>query len=95
MTDLTCPKCAGQMRSYERNAITIDQCCECRGVFLDRGELDRLIDIESSSLGESRSREGQPMFEDRDRGHHGDGSRGSGSHGGGRRRKGFLGELFD
>lgn len=45
---LTCPKCGGQMRGYERNGVTVDQCTECRGIFLDRGELDRLIDAENS-----------------------------------------------
>jgi Zn-finger nucleic acid-binding protein len=35
------------MRSYERNGITVDQCTGCRGVFLDRGELERLIDGEN------------------------------------------------
>lgn len=45
---LTCPKCGGQMRSYERNGVTVDQCTECRGIFLDRGELERLIDAENS-----------------------------------------------
>ena len=51
--ELTCPKCQGVMRSYERNGVTIDQCTECRGIFLDRGELDRLIDAENSWHGES------------------------------------------
>ena len=45
--ELTCLKCHGPMRSYERNGIVIDQCAECRGVFLDRGELEKLIDAES------------------------------------------------
>ena len=36
------------MRSYERNGVTVDQCGECRGVFLDRGELERLVDAENS-----------------------------------------------
>jgi Zn-finger nucleic acid-binding protein len=45
---LTCPKCGGEMRSYERNGVTVDQCNECRGIFLDRGELERLIDAENS-----------------------------------------------
>jgi uncharacterized protein len=45
---LTCPKCGGQMRSYERNGVTVDQCGDCRGIFLDRGELERLIDAESA-----------------------------------------------
>ena len=46
--DLTCPKCHGQMRNYERNGVHVDQCTECRGIFLDRGELDRLIDAENA-----------------------------------------------
>lgn len=35
------------MRSYERNGVTVDQCTDCRGLFLDRGELEHLIDAES------------------------------------------------
>jgi Zn-finger nucleic acid-binding protein len=34
------------MRTYERSSITVDQCTECRGIFLDRGELERLVDAE-------------------------------------------------
>jgi uncharacterized protein len=45
--DLTCPKCHGTMRQYERNSVTIDQCGDCRGVFLDRGELEKLMDAEA------------------------------------------------
>jgi Zn-finger nucleic acid-binding protein len=36
------------MRSYERSGVHVDQCTECRGIFLDRGELERLIDAENS-----------------------------------------------
>ncbi len=46
---LICPKCHGQMRTYERNGVLVDQCEECRGIFLDRGELERLLDGESGS----------------------------------------------
>lgn len=46
--DLICPKCRGTMRSYERSGITVDQCSECRGIFLDRGELERLVDAETA-----------------------------------------------
>ena len=45
--DLTCPKCHGSMRTYERNGVHVDQCTECRGIFLDRGELERLVDAEA------------------------------------------------
>jgi Zn-finger nucleic acid-binding protein len=45
-TDLVCPKCQGLMRTYERSGITVDQCGDCRGIFLDRGELERLVEAE-------------------------------------------------
>ena len=46
--ELTCPKCHGTMRTYERNGVHVDQCTECRGIFLDRGELERLVDAETA-----------------------------------------------
>jgi hypothetical protein len=46
---LRCPKCAAEMTTYERSGIVVDQCRECRGIFLDRGELERLVDIESGT----------------------------------------------
>jgi len=46
MSELTCPKCHGSMRQYERNGVHVDQCTECRGIFLDRGELERLTEAE-------------------------------------------------
>ena len=52
--ELTCPKCSGTMRTYERNGVHVDQCSECRGIFLDRGELDRLIDAENAWHGGGR-----------------------------------------
>ena len=66
---LTCPKCRGEMRTYERNGVLIDQCEECRGIFLDRGELEQLLDAER---GDERH---EDRYDDRDRGHHHDGDR--------------------
>jgi Zn-finger nucleic acid-binding protein len=45
---MTCPKCHGELRQYERSGITVDQCTECRGIFLDRGELEKLFEAEAS-----------------------------------------------
>lgn len=45
-----CPKCAVGMETLERNGVTIERCGKCQGVFLDRGELERLIDAESTYL---------------------------------------------
>lgn len=47
MSGLTCPKCHAAMRTYERNGIHIEQCAECRGIFLDRGELEHLVAAEA------------------------------------------------
>lgn len=58
--ELTCPKCHGTMRTYERNGVHVDQCTDCRGIFLDRGELDRLIDAENSWHGGQAAQARQP-----------------------------------
>jgi Zn-finger nucleic acid-binding protein len=34
------------MRQYERSGIHVDQCTECRGIFLDRGELEGMVESE-------------------------------------------------
>jgi uncharacterized protein len=60
MESLTCPKCQGTMRSYERSGVTIDQCADCRGIFLDRGELERLIDADTRFHAEAAAPAGPP-----------------------------------
>jgi uncharacterized protein len=71
-TDLVCPKCQGLMRTYERSGVTLDQCADCRGIFLDRGELEHLVDAEQGwQRGHSapRERERDRSYErERDRG---------------------------
>lgn len=49
MADLMCPKCQAPMRSLERSGVTIERCTECGGVFLDRGELERLEESEMAA----------------------------------------------
>ena len=64
-TDLICPKCQALMRTYERSGVHVDQCTDCRGIFLDRGELERLVDAEQ---GWQRSHSaGRERDSDRDR----------------------------
>ena len=67
---LTCPKCRGEMRTYERNGILIDQCEECRGIFLDRGELEQLLDAERGH--DRRDERDEERYDDHDRAHHQD-----------------------
>ena len=94
--ELTCPKCQGAMRSYERNGVTVDQCSECRGIFLDRGELERLVDAEKAWHSAQPAAQPQPSYGDapyRDGGYGGPGG-GYGKHPK-KRRKSFMDELFD
>ncbi|WP_026341364.1 zf-TFIIB domain-containing protein [Actinomadura atramentaria] len=43
-----CPKCRGLMRTYTRNGVHIEQCDNCRGIFLDYGELEALSRMEAA-----------------------------------------------
>ena len=49
-TAMVCPKCHGAMRTYERNGIQLEQCGNCRGLFLDFGELEQLTQMEGRFL---------------------------------------------
>jgi Zn-finger nucleic acid-binding protein len=44
---MQCPKCRGTMRTYNRSGVQIEQCDNCRGIFLDYGELEALTRLES------------------------------------------------
>lgn len=49
---MTCPNCGETLRERERSGIEIDMCPACRGIWLDRGELEKLIDRESRYSGD-------------------------------------------
>ena len=96
---MTCPKCQGDMRTYERNGVDIDQCTECRGIFLDRGELERLSSAETNYYGGERSssKSGHRDHDDDDDDDDDDRHRSSSHHGGShrsKRKESFLGDLF-
>jgi Zn-finger nucleic acid-binding protein len=42
--EMLCPVCKKELRMTERQGIEVDYCPECRGIWLDRGELDKLIE---------------------------------------------------
>ena len=41
---MKCPNCNVALTMADRNGIEIDYCPDCRGVWLDRGELDKIIE---------------------------------------------------
>jgi Zn-finger nucleic acid-binding protein len=89
-----CPVCKDvTLIMADRQGIEVDYCLQCRGVWLDRGELDKLIERAALAMGTSERQTPQ-----RDRG--------SGDYREHRaydedeyhwkkRKRGFLGELFD
>ncbi|MBL7684727.1 MAG: zf-TFIIB domain-containing protein [Deltaproteobacteria bacterium] len=42
---LTCPNCQLGMQEIRRNEVLLDTCPQCRGVWLDRGELEKILNI--------------------------------------------------
>lgn len=46
---MLCPVCNVTLAISDRNGVEIDYCPKCRGVWLDRGELDKIIERNSMS----------------------------------------------
>ncbi len=42
---MKCPNCEIPLMMTERKGIEVDFCINCRGIWLDRGELDKLIEM--------------------------------------------------
>lgn len=45
---MKCPSCNETLTMSERQGVEIDFCPKCRGVWLDRGELDKILEREGS-----------------------------------------------
>ena len=78
---LLCPACMVEMQITERQGVEVDYCPQCRGVWLERGELDKILE-RSRRVPSSRHDD-----DDDERYQHG-GVRP-------RQRKSFLENLFD
>jgi len=98
---MKCPTDGSDLVMTERQGIEIDYCPKCRGVWLDRGELDKIIERSASASQQASStpeppRTPQPRYPQADHDHRP-------SHYDPRhqhdprykKRKSFLGELFD
>lgn len=58
---MKCPVCDSSLQMTERSGVEIDYCPKCRGVWLDRGELDKIIERSAPVSDVGR------LLEDRDR----------------------------
>ena len=66
---LMCPNCDGSMQAVQRAGVEFDMCPRCRGVWLDRGELEKLMALERE---ETPAIYGQPRPYSRPDHHHDD-----------------------
>lgn len=91
---MKCPACPdATLAMTERQGVEIDYCPNCRGVWLDRGELDKLIErsataaVPAAAPPATAPPQRRPDFVDSDYGKHG--------HHPGYRRKSWLSDIFD
>ena len=105
---MKCPNCEETLVMTERQGVEIDYCPKCRGVWLDKGELDKII--EKSTVAESnqqlkqtdeirKQRQHDDDDDDNDdeggffnRGRRDNNARSNNPN---RKKGGFLGDLFD
>ena len=89
---MKCPIDNADLVMTERSGIEIDYCPQCRGVWLDRGELDKIIERSSGNAPAAQSAR-ETRYDDRGEhgSQHGRDDRSRGKH----RRGGLLGEIFD
>lgn len=96
---MQCPMCNNvSLVMSERQGIEIDYCPQCRGVWLDRGELDKIIERSSQQAAvapENRAPQSGKPEQKHYREHGDDDDRRYHEYGRKKKRHGFLGELFD
>jgi Zn-finger nucleic acid-binding protein len=78
---MNCPVDGTPLAMSERAEIEIDYCPTCRGVWLDRGELDKIIERATPHEPDAEPTKGLDLHRDR---HHGR-----------RRKRSMLSELFE
>lgn len=107
---MLCPVCRVDLVLSDKQGVEIDYCPQCRGIWLDRGELDKLIEKNAAYEASAKTTDYPPQatapapgyaqtapWGGYNEGHHGEGRHGGGYDRGGHggyRPGGFLGGLF-
>lgn len=78
---MTCPVCNVDLLISDKQGIEIDYCPKCRGIWLDRGELDKIIERSVKDEDQIKDRDFRDKYKSQDYHKY--------------KRKSFLGELFD
>ena len=88
---MLCPVCKVDLLLSEKQGIEIDYCPKCRGIWLDRGELDKIVEKSSNVEDNFRQTERSTNTNYRDDDDDRYKSQGYNKN----RKKSFLGDLFD
>ncbi|MCR6630832.1 MAG: zf-TFIIB domain-containing protein [Magnetospirillum sp.] len=91
---MQCPHCRVPLSIAERQGIEVDYCPQCRGVWLDRGELDKIIERSARQFEAPpppRPAPQQPQYGTPPQG----GQWGEHGHYKHKKRKSFLEDVFD
>jgi uncharacterized protein len=94
---MNCPVCNVALTMAERQGVEIDYCPQCRGIWLDRGELDKIIERseQQNAVKASAPSVDQTLGYEKDYKHHDDHHYDKHGHYGHHRKKSLLRELFD
>jgi uncharacterized protein len=87
---MLCPVCNADLLLSEKQGIEIDYCPKCRGIWLDRGELDKIIERSRDLEDNFRQKERNPQANYRD-----DDYQYKSKENSRYKKKSFLGDLFD
>lgn len=85
---MKCPACDDNLVMAERQGIEIDYCPGCRGVWLDRGELDKIIERSGSTVKSRRDDDSDEYDRERLMGRFGGYPKK-------KKKSSILGEIFD
>ena len=100
---MKCPVCTDEnLLMTDRQGVEIDYCPKCRGVWLDRGELDKIIERATPAPAQApkynqapEQPRMPPHSKDHYKDHHKDHYKHSGGYGYPKKKSSLLGELFD
>lgn len=93
---MKCPIDSSELVMSDRSGVEIDYCPQCRGVWLDRGELDKIVERSFGQSAGSAPLASGPQESNRGHGksgHHGS-DRGGYNDGRPRRRESWISDLF-
>lgn len=90
---MNCPLCRVELKVSERQGVEVDYCPRCRGVWLDRGELEKIIARSDAATYRDRDDDDDDDAHSRSRPERRDGD--GGAHHPPRKREGFFSRFFD